>query len=151
MIHGHGLRERQQRGPESAAGPPQGVVLRVRRYLCKACEAVMTVLPATAQPGRHFSGEAIALALALWGLCGESAAHVRRLVNDWRPGPGARGWRSLARWRGAAAAGPLFRGLGLAPGADAVRVAQALAGHAPAQARGAPIHEQAFAGAAHVG
>lgn len=125
-------------------------MLWARRYLCRACAAVMTVLPATAQPLRHFSGAAMAMALALWGMAGESASEVRRRVNDWKPGPGARGWRALSRWARAAGAGALFASLGLGADAPLERVAQALCGHAPVAARGASFHEQAFVGAAHV-
>lgn len=115
----------------------------------------MTVLPAAAQAFKHFSGAAVAMALALWGLGGQSARRVRVQVNDWRPGPGARGWRSLARWARAAAAGKLFAGLGLrgvagTPRELATRVAQALCGHAPPDERQGPIQDQAFIGAAHV-
>lgn len=148
VIHGHGVRERQQRGPATSEDPPKCVVIVVRRYLCTACRAVMVVLPAQAQPFKHFSGGAIAMALALW--CSESASVVRQRVNDWKPGAGARGWRSLSRWARAAGAGVMFAGIHLAVGASVERVAQALCGHAPPQAREAPIHEQAFIGAAHV-
>jgi hypothetical protein len=155
VVQGHGVRERQQRGPATTLGPAACAVVAVRRYRCTACDAVMTVLPATAQAFRHFSGAAIAMAMALWGLGGESARRVRERVNDARPGPGARGWRSLARWAGAAAEGRLFAGLQLqgatgTPRERAARVAQALCGHAPPAARQGPVHDQAFVGAAHV-
>jgi hypothetical protein len=69
----------------------------------------MIVLPAIAQPLKHFSGGAIATALALWGLCGESAALVRSQINDWQvAGHAARGWRALARWALDGAQGKLF-------------------------------------------
>ena len=155
VVQGHGLRERQQRGPATPGAPAECAVILVRRYQCTDCGAVMTVLPAAAQAFKHFSGAAVAMALALWGLGGQSARRVREQVNDWRPGPGARGWRSLARWARAAAARKLFAGLGLqgvvGPSRElATRVAQALCGHAPPEARQGPIHEQAFVGAAHV-
>lgn len=151
VLQGHGLRERQQRGPANATAPPECALIRVRRYLCRNCDAVLTVLPATAQAFKHFSGAAIAMALALSGLCGESANAVRRRVNDWKPGAGARGWRSLGRWARDAGAGAMFAGLKLEAGAGLSRIAQALCGHAPPQAREAPIHQQAFIGSAHVG
>lgn len=116
----------------------------------------MIVLPAVAQPLKHFSGGAIATALALWGLCGERAALVRSQVNDWQvAGHAARGWRSLARWALDGAQGKLFAGLSLldpggTPRQQATRVAQALCGRAPIEDRTAGIPEQAFAGAAHV-
>lgn len=155
MVQGHGLRERQQRGPPASHSSPGCAVIVVRRYVCTACGAVMTVLPAAAQAFKHFSGAAVAMALALWGLCGESARGVRARVNDWRPGAGARGWRSLGRWARAAAQGELFAGLALGgcegtPREQATRVAQALCGHAPPDARQGSFDAQAFVGAAHV-
>jgi hypothetical protein len=123
-----------------------------RRYRCTGCGAVMTVLPAPAQPRKHFSGAAISLALALWGLCGWSAAQVREAVSDWvHTGPSARGWRSLSRWAGQLAQGRLFATLALTAEGGArqvaARAAQALCGHAPPQVRGQGLEAQAFAGA----
>jgi hypothetical protein len=114
----------------------------------------MTVVPAQAQALKHFSGAAIALALALWG-SGVSARLVRLRVNDWKPGPSARGWTSLWRWARAAAAGELFGGLGLrdvtgGPQQKAVRVGQALRGWCPTWARELPPEAQAFLGSRHV-
>ncbi len=116
---------------------------------------MFTVVPASAQPRKHFSGAAIALALALWGLCGLSAAQVRAAVSDWvYTGAASRGWRSLKRWARQAAQGELFARLDArAEGTarqKAARVAQALCGHAPAQARSQALGSQAFHGACHV-
>jgi len=112
----------------------------------------MTVLPAPAQPRKHFSGAAIALALALWGLGGWSAARVREAVSDWaHTGASARGWRSLSRWARQVARGHLFGALPPMAGGGArqvaARAAQALCGHAPPQVRGQGLEAQAFAGA----
>jgi hypothetical protein len=131
-------------------------VIAIRRYLCRKCATVMRVVPASCAASKHFSGSAIALALALWGVCHKSAAEVREQVNDCkRIGPAARGWRSLQRWAAAVAAGLLFKGLGLGKMKEplrevARRAAQALAGHAPIWARGAPNEQQAQMGASHV-
>lgn len=116
----------------------------------------MTVLPASAQPYKHFSGAAIALALALWGLCQSSAAQVREAVSDWaHTGAAARGWRSLSRWAEEVSEGKLFAGLHAAAVGtarqQAERAAQALCGHAPAEVRHLGLDCQAFAGASHVG
>ena len=53
------------------------IVLRIRRYLCQGCHAVVTVLPREAAPRRHYSVPAIAWALALFGLTGLAYAEVR--------------------------------------------------------------------------
>jgi hypothetical protein len=157
MLHGHGSVSRQQRGPPSPDTAPQGAVVLIRRYECQHvdCGAVIRVLPAAARAFKHFSGAAIGMALCLWGLVGLSAADVRERINDWRPGPGARGWRSLARWAGDVAKGRLFQELGLSwvpveSCALAGAVTHALAGHAPPTMRSEPIEHQAFMGACHV-
>lgn len=126
-----------------------------RRYLCTGCGAVLTVLPASAQARKHFSGVAIALALTLWGLCGLSAAQVRAQVSDWvHTGASARGWRSLARWVAQVAGGELFAALGVraqgSPQELAARAAQALCGTCPPEVRRQPLPHQACAGACHV-
>ena len=156
VLHGHGLVERQQRGPAVAGEEPSCVVIVVRRYLCTACDTVMRVLPSSAVARKHFSGAAIALAFALWGLCGKSAREVREQVSDQKKlGAGARGWRSLGRWAREVAAGRLFAGLGLSgfpggPRAVAARAAQALIGWAAAAVREAAPEAAAFNGASHV-
>lgn len=154
-IHGHGLVRRQQRGPPGPEQAPATEVLLCRRYLCTGCGAVLTVLPASAQARKHFSGAAIALALTLWGLCGLSAAQVRAQVSDWvHTGAAARGWRSLARWAAQVAGGELFAALGVrvdgSPQELAARVAQALCGTCPPEVRRQPLPHQAFAAAHHV-
>ena len=155
-IYGHGLVDRQQRGPAAIGAAPSCEIVLVRRYLCKACATVMRVVPAACAARKHFSGGAIALALALYGTCCKSAREVRLQVNDWkRVGPAARGWRSLRRWIGAVAAGALFAGLGLgvltgSPREVAQRAAQALCGHAPVALRSASVEHQAQIGQSHV-
>jgi hypothetical protein len=116
---------------------------------------VLTVLPASAQARKHFSGAAIALALTLWGLCGYSAAQVRAQVSDWvHTGAAARGWRSLARWASQVEGGELFAALGVRarglPREVAERAAQALCGTCPPEVRHQPLPHQAFAAASHV-
>src|SRR5690348_13799716 len=67
-LHGHGLRERQLRGPLGPEQEPQMCVVRVRRYLCRRCGATLTVVPQGVLPRRLFSAAAIGLALCLWGI-----------------------------------------------------------------------------------
>lgn len=114
----------------------------------------MRVLPPSAVARKHFSGAAIALAFALWGLCGKTAREVREQVSDQKKlGAGARGWRSLRRWAQEVTTGRLFAGLGLmgatgGPRAGASRAAQALAGWTAAPE--ASLEAAAFNGASHV-
>jgi hypothetical protein len=154
-IHGHGLVQRQQRGPPGPGQPARTQVLACRRYQCQGCGAVWTVLPASAVARKHFSGAAIALALALWGLCGLGVEQVRGLVNDWKhTGAMPSRWRSLGRWAEQVAAGSLFSTLEVhvegAARTVAARAAQVLCGHAPPAQRGQPLAWQAFVGASHV-
>jgi hypothetical protein len=116
---------------------------------------VLTVLPEAVLARKHFSGAAMALALALWGLCGWSAAQVRALVGGrMQAGGPSRGWRTLARWARQVADGTLWASLDWRaqgePRQVAARVAQALCGLAPPWARAAGLPHQAFAGASHV-
>jgi hypothetical protein len=82
-VVGHGLRDRQQRGPVAAGATPAIVIVLVRRYLCRRCHTVMTVVPRDVEPRRHYSWPTIALALARLALLGESAATVRRGGSLW--------------------------------------------------------------------
>ncbi|HLV64713.1 MAG TPA: hypothetical protein VKY73_02840, partial [Polyangiaceae bacterium] len=64
---GRGVRERRVRGPLRAGGPGGLVVVRVRRFRCRVCGAVITVLPRGVAPRRHFGAGAMGLAIALVG------------------------------------------------------------------------------------
>src|SRR4051812_21655518 len=64
-LHGHGLRERQLRGPVAPGAPPAIVVLRIRRYRCRPCGVVVTVAPRETAAGRLYTLSAVAWALAL--------------------------------------------------------------------------------------
>jgi hypothetical protein len=100
MLHGHGVRERQVRGP---AGPGEQPVERsviLRRYLCLACGAVIVVGPCDIEPGWLFSRPAIAWALWLFGVAKLAAATVRRQLSPWATvgATAAAGWATLRRW-----------------------------------------------------
>jgi hypothetical protein len=72
-----------------------------RRYRCQEprCGAVVVVVPAAVRRRFMYSAAAIAMALALWGAQGQSAAEVRAAVSvNPIAGLSARGWRSLGRW-----------------------------------------------------
>jgi len=77
-----------------------------RRYRCRACGAVVMVVPRGVAPRLRYRLGAVVGALGLW--ChGHSAAEVRRRVSPFRVvGEEARrGWRSLRRWTRRLAAG----------------------------------------------
>lgn len=141
-LHGHGVRDRQLRGPLAADGEPTIVLVGCRRYRCTRCRAILLVMPRGVAPRRQYSQAAISMALALWGLMSMPAAAVRERVCAWRVrGPSSTGWSTLRRWAQAArgAGGPTLREV-------AGRAAQIAVGRAPPRDRGAPLWAQAFAG-----
>lgn len=81
-----------------------------RRYRCRACRAVVTVVPREVLPRRQYTASAIGLALALFALLGLSAADVRTRISTWSiVGPAAAGrWITLRRWIDAVRRGELF-------------------------------------------
>lgn len=104
-IHGHGLRDRQLRGPTEPGQRTTIIVVQVRRYECLRCAAVMTVTPSAVLPRMLYAATAIALALALYGLDGLSARAVRAAVGAWQVvGASSTGWKSLRRWIAASTA-----------------------------------------------
>jgi len=148
-LHGHGLRERQVRGPLEPGGEPRLICLWLRRYLCTSCKATMTVGPKALRVFRLFSAPAIALALALWAVAGHSAPAVRAAVNPLGEAgaASARTWVTLRRW--AADARRLFSEVrpwpdSWPPRKVAERVACAIASLSPG--RGA-LPDRAFNGA----
>lgn len=150
-LHGHGVRERQQRGPADLGAPPKIVTLKLRRYICVHCHAVMTVAPALVRR-KLFSAFAIAWALALFGLLSEPASQVRARVSPWqvRGAAAASTWRTLHRW--AADAHALFGTPAASADTDlrrrAHRVSMALAARAGPTTRDVPIDHRAALGAA---
>ncbi len=155
QIWGHGLRDRQSRGPLEALGDPVEVTLRVRRYLCRPCQALIVVVPLGVIAGRLFAAAAIGLALVLFGVEGLALAKVRQRVSPWqRVGATAHGsWLGLRRWVRAIRAGRLFVSVRRSPAHHsarqvAERAAMTLAALAPPSLAAAKIAERVFAGAA---
>jgi hypothetical protein len=144
-LHGHGLRDRQLRGPPDAEAAATTQILVCRRYRCTACGAVIIVVPRGVAPRRHYGHAAIAFALALWALAGTPAAGVRRRVCAWAvTGAAGTRWRALRRW--ADAAGQTL-GISGDRRAAAARAAQMAAGRAPPTVTG-PVWILAYAGGA---
>ena len=148
-LHGHGLRERQLRGPLEPGGEPMLVSLWVRRFLCTSCGATMTVGPKVLRARRLFSTAVIAFALALWAVAELTASAVRAAVSPLREtgAASARTWLTLRRW--AADAQSLFSVVRPSPESwpprkVAERVACSVASLAPGPGA---IPYRAFAGA----
>jgi len=144
-LHGHGLRDRQLRGPPSVDEAPGWIVIACRRYLCTSCEAVITVVPRGVAPRRHYGHAAIAMALALWAVVGASVAEVRDRVCAWRlSDESTTRWSTLLRW--ARAARTTFDDASLSLRTAAARTAQHAMGRAPPGLRRAAPEAQAFSG-----
>jgi hypothetical protein len=150
-LIGHGLRERQVRGPSGATAPATTAVVCCRRYLCLACTAVILVAPRGTTARRHFGAGALALALLLYGTGELSAVETGARVGLWgRSDPSC--LRTLARWTAAVHRGRLFARLRMGPAGepgpqrDAERIARALIALVPSS-EGTPA-ERAFAGGA---
>jgi len=155
QMWGHGLRDRQSRGPLEPLGDPVEVTLRVRRYLCRPCRAVIVVVPLGVIAGRLFAAMAIGLALTLFGVEGLPLAKVRQRVSPWqRVGATAHGsWLAARRWVRAIREGRLFASVRHSPAHHtsrqvAERAAMTLAALAPPALAGEAVTERVFAGAA---
>lgn len=110
MLQGHGCRARQLRGPPEAGAKPELLTVIVRRYRCIRCEATATVAPRETLTRRLFTGPAIAVALALFGLASLSLQAVRKQVSPWNTvgATAARTWCTVPRWTRAVREGQLF-------------------------------------------
>ena len=133
QIVGHGLRQRGLEGPTAPGALPEAIEITVRRYRCRACGAVMVVVPRGVARRYRYSLSAIAWALALWAYEQLPAAAVRARTSTARciGAAGATRWASLRRWTRCAA-----RLFGIAPSARmlracAARVATFVASRAP--------------------
>ncbi len=98
-LQGHGVRYRTQAGPGQLDGEPFDDVVLVRRYRCRDCSAVVTVMPMGLLPRVRYRPVAIVIGLALWA-AGVASAAVRRQVSPapTRAAEASRGWASLGRW-----------------------------------------------------
>jgi hypothetical protein len=151
VIVGHGLVERQVRGPASPSGIAEEAVVVMRRYRCRACRAILVVGPRGLAHRRWYGAGAIALALSMYAR-GETSAAARARTSPSRVvgASAAERWATLTRWIEAARSGCLFGVTGLG-GFERRRVAElvvlalaARAGHP----LGGDLGESAFAGAA---
>jgi hypothetical protein len=146
VVVGHGVRERQLRGPPLPGAVATDLVIWIRRYLCLHCKSTMTVGPPVMAPRRQYSRAAIAWALALLGVVGLRPSEIRRRVSSWHHRVETYGWRTLHRW--VAAATLIFPHLVIAigdPADTARRLGELLCGPAPPDDAEARAH-RAFVG-----
>lgn len=154
VLHGHGVRWRQVRGPTHANGEPETAIVAVRRYRCQRCGGITTVLPGGLCARRHYSASAIGLAMCLFGLVGLSIGETRQRVCTWRVGFDLSRWTTLRSWVVAVGTGQLLpRIVAWRPWPlrgslrqHAERTAACLCALAPAGV--GSLSDQAFAGAA---
>lgn len=156
VLHGHGVRERQLRGPPAPGAAPVVLLVRLRRYLCAACGAVITVAPRLIARGRLFSAAAIGTALALWGSTKLCAREVRQRINPLQNigANAAQGWAALRRWTRAVAEGALLAPIRRCPEEwpwrkVAERAAQVLASLGPLSTAEESFLTRVFAGSEH--
>jgi hypothetical protein len=149
QVVGHGLRDRQLRGCLDADDAPASITIRARRYQCRACGAVITVVPVGVAARRHFGAGTLGLAVALVG-----QGYRARQIRDRLGGLGApevHGWVTLRRWTVALVGGVLLPRLGAlplaAPRARAARAAAIIATYALPSLSSASLARQAFEGA----
>jgi hypothetical protein len=73
--------------------------IEARRYVCRACGAVVLVVPADVARRCLYTLSVIAAALAHWSHGGLSASAVRAVFSAFSiRGLAATGWSSLVRW-----------------------------------------------------
>jgi hypothetical protein len=125
-------------------------IILVRRYRCRRCAVVCTVVPRGVVRRRHFGAGAIGWALFLLGCELLSSRQIRDRVGG-IGAPEAGSWVTIARWLSAAESGQIFRArvqpLGASIRERAERVAMTLVSYAPPELASAPLGEQVFAGA----
>jgi len=148
VVVGHGLRARATEGPLAPGSAPALLDVWTRRYRCRACEAILVVVPAGVGKSYRYSRSAIAAALALWAYERVSAATVRARTSTAKTigASSATRWASLRRWTRSALA--LF-GIASELGTmreRAGRIASYVAAHAPIGTGSVPY--DAFFGAA---
>lgn len=150
VLVGHGLRERQVRGPGAPLGEPEIRVIGVRRYRCRLCGGLTTVLPRGLTARRHYSASAIGLSLCLYGICRLPLGETRRRVCTWPIGFETERWSTLLGWVAAIKDGRLFPGVRPCPPSFTVRErAERAAATLCVLALGADLIEaQVFEGAA---
>jgi hypothetical protein len=150
VVVGHGLRERQVRGPGEPTGEPQIRTISVRRYRCRLCGGLTTVLPRGLAARRHYSASAIGLSLCLYGMRGLSLGETRQRVCPWRAGFETERWTTLPGWLTAIAEGRLLSGVRPSPPSFSLReqAERAAATLCALSLEGGSLEAQAFQGAA---
>lgn len=127
----------------------------VRRYRCRRCGAITSVLPRGLVARRYYSSSAIGLALCLFGFRREPVQQVRQAVCAWGVSfESPQQWNTLGKWLKAVSEQRLYCQVrpwppGYVPRQQAERVASTLLSYAPATTgSNRALEEQVFVGAA---
>jgi len=152
VIVGHGLRARTVEGPIAPGDEPSLTGLVARRYRCRACGAVLVVVPRGVGRGYRYSLGAIAWALSLWSHERATASQVRARTSTQKTvgAASATRWASLRRWTRCAQSlfGVSVRGGGTLR-ERAAAIASFVAAHTPIAL--GPVPLDAFFGASFCG
>ncbi len=97
------------------------MTLQVRRYRCRGCGAVVTVLPRGLAARRQYAATAIGLALYLVGVVGQSTRQVRERVSPFALTFDGGGWATVRRWVRAVEQGLLFAPIRASPAGFSIR------------------------------
>jgi len=124
--------------------------IEARRYVCRACDAVVLVVPADVARRCLYTLSLIAAALAHWSHARMSSSAVRATFSAFAIlGAAASGWPSLVRW--SRTAGWLWPRIvplaGSSPHARAQRVSAKLSAFAPVPS--GRVLDDCVAGAVH--
>lgn len=92
-IVGHGSYKRHVRGIDAAM---RYATIRIRRFLCRACEQTISVLPDLLHPRRWYGAWAILTALVLHLMRGTTA---REIAERAEVVVESLAWRAPSRWR----------------------------------------------------
>ncbi len=92
-IVGHGSYERQIRGIDAAM---RYATIRVRRFLCRACEQTISILPDLLHPRRWYGAWAILTTLVLHLM---RATTAREIAERAEVVVESLAWRTPSRWR----------------------------------------------------
>ena len=100
---------------------PQIRTILVRRYRCRICGGLTTVLPRGLTARRHYSASAIGLALCLYGVQRLSQSQTRVRVCAWRVRFEPDRWTTLTGWVSSIEKGRLFSGVRPCPPTFTIR------------------------------
>lgn len=95
-MQGHGGYRRQVLGQPGTRG---GILVWIRRFLCRLCGHTQSILPAWLHPWRWYRGDRIVEALFRSEIQEEPVQQLQQELTGVPVGRREKGWRTLTRWR----------------------------------------------------